>query len=132
MRGWGEAGGGRDERDWKTTATLFLHAPTKRKRWKLLIVPGAWDDLLGFNNWVGGQMNCEDGKCVYLKCTAVEKMLEHMQEILSPRFFFFFFFTFLLFLSPSADMKQLGLRSPRARGVINRAPDARELKLEGA
>lgn len=31
--GWG------DERDGKTTATLFLRAPIKRKRWKLLMVP---------------------------------------------------------------------------------------------
>lgn len=52
-----------------------------------------WDDLLGFKNWVGRQMNCEDGKRVYLKCTAVEKMfiLEHMQEFQS-----IFFSSFLL------------------------------------
>lgn len=28
---------------------------------------GACGDLLRFNNGVGGQMNCEDGKCAYLK-----------------------------------------------------------------
>lgn len=28
---------------------------------------GAWDHLLRFNNGVGGQMNCQDGNCVYLK-----------------------------------------------------------------
>lgn len=56
----------------------------------------AWDDLLGFNNGVGGQMNCQDGKCVYLKCRAVEKMfmLENIQEIQS----LFLFSTFLFFL----------------------------------
>lgn len=58
----------------------------------------AWDDLLGFNNGVGGQMNCQDGKCVYLKCRAVEKMfmLENIQEIQS--FFLFSTFFFLLLL----------------------------------
>lgn len=52
----------------------------------------AWDDLLGFNNGVGGQMNCQDGNCVYLKCRAMEKMfmLENIQEIQS----FFLFSTF--------------------------------------
>lgn len=88
----------------------------------------AWDDLLGFNNGVGGQMNCQDGKCVYLKCRAVEKMfmLENIQEIQS---FFLFSTFFSLFFSSSAGTKQLGLRllGQTARGVINRAPDAREL-----
>lgn len=28
---------------------------------------GASDDLLRFNNGVGGQMNCQDGNSVYLK-----------------------------------------------------------------
>lgn len=35
---------------------------------------GAWGDLLRFNNGVGGQMNCQDGKCVYLKPTVVENV----------------------------------------------------------
>lgn len=86
----------------------------------------AWDDLLGFNNGVGGQMNCQDGKCVYLKCRAVEKMfmLENIQEIQSFFLFSTFFFSLLLFFC-----RQLGLRllGQMARGVINRAPDAREL-----
>lgn len=35
---------------------------------------GACGDLLRFNNGVGGQMNCEDGKCAYLKPRAVENV----------------------------------------------------------
>ncbi len=35
---------------------------------------GAWDDLLRFNNGVGGQMNCQDGNRVYLKPGVVENV----------------------------------------------------------
>lgn len=81
----------------------------------------AWDDLLGFNNGVGGQMNCQDGKCVYLKCGAVEKMflLENIQEI------FFFYFSSLLFFF--CRHEAVGFTIGPARGLINRAPDARGL-----
>lgn len=36
--------------------------------------PGAWDDLLRFNNGVGGQMNCQDGNSFYLKPRMVENV----------------------------------------------------------
>lgn len=35
---------------------------------------GAGNDLLRFNNGVGGQMNCQDGNCVYLKAGVVENV----------------------------------------------------------
>lgn len=34
----------------------------------------AGGDLLRFNNGVGGQMNCQDGNCVYLKLRVVENV----------------------------------------------------------
>lgn len=73
-------------------------------------------------------MNCEDGKCVYLKCTAVEKvfMQEHMQAIQSLTFFLF---SSLLFFF--CRHETVGFTIAPARGLINRPPDARELKLEG-
>lgn len=75
----------------------------------------AWDDLLGFNNGVGGQMNCQDGKCVYLKCRAVEKMfmLENIQEIQSFFLFSTFFFSLLLFF---CRHETVGFTIARANG----------------
>lgn len=35
---------------------------------------GTLNDLLGFNNGVGGQMNCQDGNGVYLKPRVVENV----------------------------------------------------------
>ena len=39
----------------------------KRKAVETYNGSGVSDDLLRFNNGVGGQMNCQDGNSVYLK-----------------------------------------------------------------
>lgn len=95
----------------ETSGDFIFTCTYKEKAMETINGSEAWDDLLGFNNGVGGQMNCQDGKCVYLKCRAVEKMfmLENIQEIQSS----FLFSIFLLVFSSPADMKQLGLRALR-------------------
>lgn len=82
----------------ETSGDFIFTCAYKEKAMETINGSEAWDDLLGFNNGVGGQMNCQDGKCVYLKCRAVEKMfmLENIQEIQSSFLFSIFFSSFLL------------------------------------
>lgn len=49
------------------TDELFLKFACEEKASESIYGSGAWDDLLSFNNGLGGQMNCQDGNRVYLK-----------------------------------------------------------------